>query len=185
MDADGHAFCATPSDPGMSAPLVDDLGIIISTRGAQLWTTPGHPSAIAPGKRPRLTPNPAMLLASGRAVLGFGCPGGDAQVQAMVQVVSNILDFGMNVQAAIEAPRVVSASFPSSFHPHPYEPGVVRVEGRVPAEVRDRLAALGHTVDTLPDVAPLVAAVCAIRRRDGGVLEGGADPRRDSYAAGW
>ena len=185
MDADGNAFCATPSDPGMSAPLVDDLGIIISTRGAQLWTTPGHPSAIAPGKRPRLTPNPAMLLASGQAVMGFGCPGGDAQVQAMVQVVSNVLDFGMNVQAAIEAPRIVSASFPSSFHPHPYEPGVVRIEGRVPADVRDRLAALGHTVETLPDVAPLVAAVCAIRRREGGVLEGGADPRRESYAAGW
>lgn len=185
MDAEGNAFCATPSDPGMSAPLVDGLGIIISTRGAQLWTAPGHPSAIAPGKRPRLTPNPAMLLSDGEAVMGFGCPGGDAQVQAMVQVVSNLLDFGMNVQAAIEAPRVVSASFPSSFHPHPYEPGVVRIEGRVPEAVRDRLAKLGHTVEALPDMAPLVAAVCAIRRREGGVLEGGADPRRDSYAAGW
>ena len=185
MDADGNAFCATPSDPGMSAPLADDLGIIISTRGAQLWTAPGHPSAIAPRKRPRLTPNPAMLLASGQAVMAFGCPGGDAQVQAMVQVVSNILDFGMNVQAAIEAPRVISASFPSSFHPHPYEPGVVRIESRIPADVRDGLAGLGHTVEALPDVAPLVAAVCAIRRRDGGVLEGGADPRRESYAAGW
>lgn len=185
MDADGNAFCATPSDPGMSAPLVDDLGIIISTRGAQLWTTPGHPSAIAPGKRPRLTPNPAMLLASGQAMMAFGCPGGDAQVQAMVQVVVNVLDFGMNVQAAIEEPRVISASFPSSFHPHPYEPGVVRVEGRIPPEVRDRLAAFGHTVEVLPGMAPVVAAVCAIRRRDGGVLEAGADPRRESYAAGW
>ncbi len=185
MDSDGNAFCATPSDPGLSGPLVDGLGIIISTRGAQLWTTPGHPSAIAPGKRPRLTPNPAMLVQSGRALMPFGCPGGDAQVQAMVQVVSNVLDFGMNVQAAIEAPRVISASFPSSFHPHPYEPGVIHVEGRIPPEVRDRLAALGHTVEVLPDVAPSVAAVCAIRRLDGGVLEGGADPRRESYAAGW
>ncbi len=185
MDADGAAFCATPSDPGMSAPLVDDLGIIISTRGAQLWTTPGHPSAIAPGKRPRLTPNPAMLVASGQAVMPLGCPGGDAQVQAMVQVVVNVLDFGMNVQAAIEEPRVISASFPSSFHPHPYEPGVVRVEGRIPPQVRNRLATLGHTIEVLPDVAPVVAAVCAIRRRDGGVLEAGADPRRESYAAGW
>ncbi len=185
MDADGNAFCATPSDPGLSAPLADGLGMIISTRGAQLWTIPGHPSAIAPGKRPRLTPNPAMLMQSGRALMPFGCPGGDAQVQAMVQVVCNVLDFGMNVQAAIEAPRVISASFPSSFHPHPYEPGVLRIEGRIPPDVRDRLAALGHAVEVLPDVAPSVAAVCAIRRRDGGVLEGGADPRRESYAAGW
>jgi gamma-glutamyltranspeptidase/glutathione hydrolase len=185
MDADGNAFCATPSDPGLSAPLVDDLGIIISTRGAQLWTTPGHPSAIAPGKRPRLTPNPAMLLASGQAVMPLGCPGGDAQVQAMVQVVSHVLDFEMNIQAAIEEPRVISASFPSSFHPHPYEPGVVRVEGRVLPEVRDRLVTLGHTVEVLPDMAPAVAAVCAIRRHEGGVFEAGADPRRESYAAGW
>jgi gamma-glutamyltranspeptidase/glutathione hydrolase len=185
MEADGTAFCATPSDPGLSAPLVPELGIIISTRGAQLWTTPRHPSAIAPGKRPRLTPNPAMLMKGGEVFMPFGCPGGDAQVQAMVQVASNVLDFDMNVQAAIEAPRVVSASFPSSFHPHSYEPGVVRVEGRVPPDVRSRLGALGHTVETLPDVAPSVAAVCAIRRRDTGVLEGGADPRRASYAAGW
>jgi gamma-glutamyltranspeptidase/glutathione hydrolase len=185
MEADGTAFCATPSDPGMSAPLVDELGIIISTRGAQLWTAPGHPSAIAPGKRPRLTPNPAMLMKDGQVVMPFGCPGGDAQVQAMVQVTCNVLDFGMNVQAAIEAPRVVSASFPSSFHPHPYEPGVVRIEGRVPADVRARLSARGHVVEALPDMAPSVAAVCAIRRRDTGVLEGGADPRRASYAAGW
>ncbi|HLJ59139.1 MAG TPA: gamma-glutamyltransferase [bacterium] len=185
MDAEGHAFCATPSDPGLSAPLVDDLGMIISTRGAQLWATPGHPSAIAPGKRPRLTPNPAMLMRSGRAVMPVGCPGGDAQVQAMVQVISNVLDFEMNAQAAIEAPRVISASFPSSFHPHGYEPGVVRVEGRIPPSVREHLAVRGHTVHVLPDFTPVAAAVCAIRRRDGGVLEGGADPRRESYAAGW
>lgn len=185
MDAEGNAFCATPSDPGMSAPLVDDLGIIISTRGAQLWTTPGHPSVIAPGKRPRLTPNPAMLMKSGQAIMPLGCPGGDAQVQAMVQVVSNILDFGMNIQAAIEAPRVISASFPSSFHPHAYEPGVVRVEGRIPPNIREQLASLGHAVQVLPDFTPAVASVCAIRRRDSGILEGGADPRRESYAAGW
>ena len=103
----------------------------------------------------------------------------------MVQVASHVLDFGMNVQAAIEAPRVISASFPSSFPPHPYEPVVVRVEGRIPPDVRDRLAALGHADEVLPDVAPSVAAVCAIRRSDSGVLEGGADPRRESYAAGW
>jgi len=185
MDADGNAFSATPSDPGLSAPLVDGLGIIISTRGSQLWTTPGHPSAIAPGKRPRLTPNPAMLVQSGRAIMPFGCPGGDAQVQAMVQVVCNVLDFGMNVQAAIEAPRAISASFPGSFHPHPYEPGLVRIERRVAPEVRERLASLGHRLDVLPEFAAAVAAVCAVRLRDHGVLEGGADPRRESYAVGW
>src|SRR5207237_842806 len=185
MDADGTAFCATPSDPGLSAPLADGLGMIISTRGAQLWTTPGHPSAIAPGKRPRLTPNPAVLMKAGRALMPFGCPGEDAQCQAMVQVVCNIVDFGMNTQAAIEAPRVISRSFPWTFFPHAYEPGVLQVEGRVSRQVRDELVELGHVVRDLPDFSPATAGVCAVRRLDSGTLEGGADPRRESYAAGW
>jgi gamma-glutamyltranspeptidase/glutathione hydrolase len=185
MDADGNAFSATPSDPGLGAPLVEGLGIIVSTRGAQLWTTPGHPSAIAPRKRPRLTPNPALLMRDGRALMPFGCPGEDAQCQAMVQTVCNVVDFGMNVQAAIEAPRVISRSFPWSFHPHAYEPGVLTVEGRIARDVRDRLASLGHVIRDLPDFTPAAAGMCAIRRLEPGTLEGGADPRRESYAIGW
>ena len=185
MDAEGNAFSATPSDPGLGAPLVDGLGIIVSTRGAQLWTTPGHPSAIAPRKRPRLTPNPALLMKDGSALMPFGCPGEDAQCQAMVQTVCNIVDFGMNTQAAIEAPRVILRSFPWSFHPHAYEPGVLTIEGRIAREVRDGLAHLGHVVRDLPDFTPAAAGMCAIRELEGGALEGGADPRRESYAIGW
>ena len=185
MDAEGNAFAATPSDPALGAPLVRGLGMIVSTRGAQLWTTPGHPSAIAPGKRPRLTPNPALLMRDGKALMPFGCPGEDAQCQAMVQVVCNIVDFGMNTQAAIEAPRVISRSFPWTFHPHAYEPGVLTVEGRVSPDVRQGLARRGHVVRTLPDFSPAAAGVCAVRRLDTGTLEGGADPRRESYVAGW
>src|SRR2546429_6925878 len=95
MGAEGNAFSATPSDPGLGAPLVRGLGMIVSTRGAQLWTTPGHPFAIAPGKRPRLTPNPALLMKDGRALLPFGCPGEDAPSKAMAQAVYNIVDIGM------------------------------------------------------------------------------------------
>lgn len=185
MDAEGWAFSATPSDPAAHGPLVPGLGLLVSTRGAQLWTTPGHPSAIAPGKRPRLTPNPAMLVRDGRAYAPFGCPGEDAQCQAMVQFVCGIVDFGMDTQAAIEMPRVISASFPWSFHPHRYSPGELRVEGRVPAEAREHLRRLGHRIVEWPDWTPGAAAVCAIRRLDGGTLEGGADPRRESYAVGW
>jgi gamma-glutamyltranspeptidase/glutathione hydrolase len=185
MDADGNAFSATPSDPGLGSPLVEGLGIIVSTRGAQLWTTPGHPSAIAPRKRPRLTPNPALLMRDGRALMPFGCPGEDAQCQAMVQTVCNVVDFEMNLQAAIEAPRVISRSFPWSFHPHAYEPGVLTVEGRIAPDVRDRLASLGHVIRDLPDFTPAAAGMCAIRRLEPGTLEGGADPRRESYAIGW
>ena len=185
IDADGNAFSATPSDPGLGSPLIDGLGIIVSTRGAQLWTTPGHPSAIAPRKRPRLTPNPALLMKDGKALMPFGCPGEDAQCQAMVQTVCNIVDFGMNTQAAIEAPRVISRSFPWTFYPHAYEPGVLCVEGRISRDVRDALAARGHVVRDWPDMTPGAAGMCAIRVIGEGMLEGGADPRRESYAIGW
>ena len=185
MDSEGNAFSATPSDPGLGAPLIPGLGMIVSTRGAQLWTTPGHPSAIAPRKRPRLTPNPGLLMRDGAALMPFGCPGEDAQSQAMVQVVCNIVDFGMNTQAAIEAPRVISRSFPWTFFPHAYEPGVLAVEARVARDVRDGLAGLGHVVRDMPGFTPASASVCAVRRLANGALEGGADPRKESYAVGW
>ena len=115
----------------------------------------------------------------------FGCPGEDAQCQAMVQVTCNVVDFGMNTQSAIEAPRAISRSFPWTFFPHAYEPGVLQVEGRIARPVRDGLAERGHVIRTLPDFSPAAAGVCAVRRLDSGTLEGGADPRRESYAAGW
>ncbi|MBU6422817.1 MAG: gamma-glutamyltransferase [Chloroflexota bacterium] len=185
MDAEGWAFSATPSDPAAHAPLVPGLGIIVSTRGAQLFTTPGHPSAIAPWKRPRLTPNPALLVRDGKAYMPFGCPGEDAQCQAMVQVVCGIVDFGMDTQEAIEMPRVISRSFPWTFWPHRYAPGELGVEGRIAATVREQLARLGHAIVAWPDWTPAAAGVCAVRKLGPGTLEGGADPRRESYAVGW
>ena len=167
------------------APLVPGIGIIVSTRGAQLFTIPGHPAAIAPGKRPRLTPNPAMLVRDGRAYMPFGCPGVDAQCQAMVQVACGVVDFGMDVQEAIEMPRAISRSFPATFWPHRYAPGELCIEGRIDAATRAALAGLGHKVVDWPDWTPAAAGVCAIRVLDGGTLEGGADPRRESYAVGW
>jgi gamma-glutamyltranspeptidase/glutathione hydrolase len=80
---------------------------------------------------------------------------------------------------------VISRSFPWTFHPHAYEPGVLTIEGRIAREVRDGLANLGHAVRDLPDFTPAAAGMCAIREIEGGTLEGGADPRRESYAIGW
>lgn len=185
MDAEGNAFSATPSDPAFGSPLVPGLGIIVSTRGAQFWLEEGHPSAIAPRKRPRLTPTPAIAMRGGRAFMPFGCPGEDAQPQGMVQVLSNIVDFGMDVQEAIEAPRAITWSFPRSFWPHEYRPGFLGVEARIPQAVRDELGARGHDVHDYPDFAPAASSVCAITMDERGTLAGGADPRRESYAVGW
>ena len=185
MDHEGYAFSATPSDPAVGAPLVPGLGLIVSTRGAQFWLDEGHPSVIAPRKRPRLTPNPAMALRDGKVFMVFGCPGEDAQPQGMVQVFSNVVDFGMNVQEAIEAPRVISWSFPRSFWPHEYRPGFLGVESRIAPAVRDELRRRGHDVHDYPDFTPAASGVCAITVDEHGTLVGGADPRRDSLAVGW
>lgn len=211
MDSEGNAFSATPSDSALEGPLVPGLGFPVSTRGSQLFLDPAHPSAIAPSKRPRLTPNPALLMQDGRALMVFGCPGGDSQAQSMAQVAVNILDFGLAVQAAIEAPRVVSMSFPETFYPHAYMPGRLIVESRLGQAVVDDLVARGHRVEvqedftmstqprghyTMREAHPWHAftespysGVCAILRRTSSdakaVLEGGADPRRESYVAGW
>lgn len=184
LDAIGNAFSATPSDHVCGGPMVPGLGIVISHRGGQFWTDPDHPAALAPGKRPRLTPNPAMLMRDGEVVLAFGSPGEDVQAQAMVQTVCNIVDFGLDVQAAIEAPRVASHSFPWSYHPHVYRPGVLLLEGGTAPGVADGLRALGHKVETGPRFGYGMGAVCAAGR-DGAALIGGCDPRRDGIALAW
>jgi gamma-glutamyltranspeptidase/glutathione hydrolase len=186
VDGEGNAFSATPSDPALSSPLVPGWGFSLSSRGSQSWLDPRHPSSLGPWKRPRLTPNPALALGPVGEVIPFGCPGGDGQPQAMVQAFVNLVDFGFNPQEAIEAPRVISMSFPNSFWPHSYFPGRLYMEGRITAEVRAGLLARGHEVVVWPEWTPAACAVCLIVADLGaGQVEAGADPRRDSYAVGW
>jgi gamma-glutamyltranspeptidase/glutathione hydrolase len=185
VDRQGNIFSATPSDGSFNAPVVPGLGIIPSSRGSQNWADPSHPSGVAPGKRPRLTPNPAIAIAPGRMAMPFGTPGGDVQTQAMLQVFLNVQLFGMEAQEAVEAPRAASYSFPSSFEPHDYHPGRLNLESRIDRGTGEALAGLGHKVAWWPDWTWLAGAVCTIiADRESGVLKGGADPRRPSYALG-
>jgi gamma-glutamyltranspeptidase/glutathione hydrolase len=184
VDRWGNAFSATPSDGSWASPVIPGLGIIPSARGTQSRPDPRHPCGVAPGKRPRLTPNPAMLVSPDGAVMPFGTPGGDVQTQAMLQVLLNVLHFGMELQEAIEVPRVASYSFPSSFAPFEYFPGRLAVEGRIPAGTRDDLARLGHEINVWPDWTWLAGSVEAIRTNPStGLIAAGADPRRPAYAA--
>jgi len=185
VDAAGNAFSATPSDGAVGGACVPGLGFPISMRGGQSWLDPAHPSCLAPWKRPRLTPNPAMALKDGRPAIAFGCPGGDSQVQGMLQVFLNVAEFGLEPQVAIEAPRVVTRSFQNSFWPHVYEPNRVDAETRIPEAVRAQLAAFGHDVHANHAWGG-VSLMCAITADPtAGLLSGGADPRGDCYAAGW
>jgi gamma-glutamyltranspeptidase/glutathione hydrolase len=183
VDRWGNAFSATPSDGSGNVPVVPGLGISPSGRGSQSRPDPKHPAGVAPGKRPRLTPNPAMMVTDKGGVMPFGTPGGDVQIQAMLQVVLNVMHFGMDLQSAIEAPRVASYSFPSSFAPFQYFPGRLAVEGRIDQATRDALAARGHTIQDWPEWTWLAGSVEAILTDpDSGLIGGGADPRRPAYA---
>ena len=183
VDRWGNAFSATPSDGSGNVPVVPGLGITPSGRGSQSRPDPNHPAGVAPGKRPRLTPNPAMVLTRDGGVMPFGTPGGDVQTQAMLQVMLNILHFGMPVQDAIEAPRVASHSFPSSFAPFEYFPGRLAVESRIEASTRAELSARGHDVKDWPDWTWLAGSVEAILTDPkSGLMAAGADPRRPAYA---
>jgi gamma-glutamyltranspeptidase/glutathione hydrolase len=183
VDRWGNAFSATPSDGSWNSPVVPGLGIIPSNRGSQSRPDPAHPCGVAPGKRPRLTPNPAMVVTAEGGVMPFGTPGGDVQIPAMIQVLLNILQHGMEVQEAIEAPRVASYSFPSSFAPFDFFPGRLAVEAAIPRSTRDALAAKGHEIRDWPEKTWLAGTVEVVKSDPrSGMLAAGADPRRPAYA---
>ncbi|MBC7779664.1 MAG: gamma-glutamyltransferase [Proteobacteria bacterium] len=186
VDRHGNAFSVTPSDGSNNSPLIPGLGIVCSGRGTQSWADPRYRASVAPGVRPRLTPNPALALKDGKVFMPLGTPGGDVQCQAMVQVFLNVVLFGMDPQAAIEAPRFSTYSFPGSFEPHPYFPGQLALEGRIDRAVGTALDGLGHQTFWWDDYTWLAGAPCAIVVDPvTGVRSAGADPRRPAYALGW
>lgn len=186
VDKDRNAFSGTPSDGSNETPIVPGVGIVCSGRGTQSWGDPDHPASVAPGKRPRLTPNPAIAFKNGELYMPFGTPSGDVQTQAMLQVFLNINVFGMAPQDAVEAPRFATYNFPGSFQPHPYFPGRLQIENTIPASTSAALEALGHKIFRWEDTTPRAGSVCTIiNDRKHGVLHGGADPRRPAYVLGW
>ena len=186
VDRQGNAFSATPSDGSNNSPIIPGVGLVCSGRGTQSWADPTHPCSVAPGKRPRLTPNPALAFKNGKVLMPFGTPGGDVQPQSMLQVFLNVNVFGMDAQAAIEAPRFANYSFPGSFEPHKYYPGRLYLEGRIPAAAGEVLKQLGHKVHWWDDYTWLAGAPCTIVvDHKTGILHGGADPRRPAYVLGW
>ena len=186
MDKHGNAYSATLSDTSYDTPVIPGIGMVMSSRGQQSRLAAGHPSQVAPGKRPRLTPSPALALRDGKPFMCFGTPGGDVQAPAMMQVFLNVTQFGMALQQAIEAPRFSSVNFPNSFPPHEYFPGRMCIEENMAAGVIEEMRALGHEVEVLPRLPARSGAVCAVMRDPASsLLHAGADPRRECYALAW
>ena len=186
IDQDGNMFSCTPSEGAKSGPIVPGLGLAISLRGSQSKLQPGHPAALGPGKRPRLTPAPALVLRDGEPLMVLGGYGGDHIPQGTLQVFLNVVEFGLDPQEAIEEPRCYTYNFPNSSYPYAYFPGVMRAEGRIPSASFDALRQRGHTVEALPDWWEGSCLYGVIKRNPAtGLLQGGADPRGEAYAVGY
>ena len=186
VDRHGNCFSATPSDGAINGPVIPGTGIAPSSRGMQSWTDPAHPACLAPGKRPRLTPNPAIAMRDGKWIMPFGSPGNDVQPQAMLQVLLNMVVFDMTPQQAIEQPRFASAGFPSSSDPHSYTPGRMSLERRFSDDTAAALDRMGHCVNWWREWEWKAGCVCAIvKDQTTGMMEGGADVRRPGGVRGW
>jgi gamma-glutamyltranspeptidase / glutathione hydrolase len=185
IDAEGNLFTATPSGGWLqSSPVVPGLGFPLGTRCQQFNLVEGHPNALAPGKRPRTTLSPTLVLRDGEPHMVFGTEGGDNQDQWTLQLFLNVVEFGMDLQAALDAPLFHSAHFPDSFYPHEANLGALIVEGRFPSATIEALEALGHDVTVDGDWESGQVTAARITPSTG-LLEAGASPRSmAAYAVG-
>ncbi|MBO0843895.1 MAG: gamma-glutamyltransferase [Nocardioides sp.] len=185
VDRWGNMISATPSGGWLqSSPTVPELGFCLGSRMQMFWLDEGLPSSLAPGRRPRTTLSPTLVLRDGRPVLACGTPGGDQQDQWQLPFLLRHLVGGQDLQAAIDAPSFHTTSFPSSFYPREMIPGELVAEDRLGDVVLDGLAVLGHRVTRSGSWS--LGRLCAVARDPGtGLLSAAANPRgSQGYAAG-
>jgi gamma-glutamyltranspeptidase / glutathione hydrolase len=164
--------------------VMGDTGIIFNCRGDYYSLVRGEANALAPGKRPRSTLQSTLVMKDGQPYAVLGSPGGDDQIMRTMQTLINMVDFGMNIQQAIEAPRWSSRAFPASPFPHTMYPGDMAVESRIPESTRQALIAKGHKLRVDPPWS-LGSNGGIVLDVSTGVLSAGADPRVDAYAWAW
>jgi gamma-glutamyltranspeptidase/glutathione hydrolase len=159
-DRHGNLVAAVPSGGWLkSSPAIPELGFALGTRGQTMYLDEGHPNSLGPGKRPRTTLSPTVVLREGRPYLAFGTPGGDQQDQYTLEFFLSVVDFGMDTQAATEATTFYIGQVPSSFVPHESRPGVLMLERSCAPEHVAELARRGHLVDLVPELS--LGKVCA------------------------
>ncbi len=182
-DRFGNLVSATPSGGWLqSSPVIPELGWPLGTRAQMFWLEEGLPSSLEPRKRPRTTLSPSLALRGGEPVLAFGTPGGDQQDQWSLHPFLAHVHFGLDLQAAIDAPEFHTDHVPSSFFPRDAHPGSLALEARFEPSVVAELRARGHDVTVWPDWS--LGRVTAVAREDG-LLKAGANPRgMQGYAVG-
>jgi len=175
IDKDGVVFSATPSGSWMPSVIAGDTGIPLTERAQQFILVPGSPNELAGGKSPRVTLSPTIVTEQGKPLLALSTPGGDNQEQSLIQLFLNVVEFHMNPQAAVEAPRYQTRHLVSSFDNHAWNRGDLILDERIPATVDAELAARGHKVSTHSRWSSGAAPVM-VRVTPDGVIEAGADP---------
>lgn len=187
VDKEGNAVSALQSLQSAfgSALVAEGTGILLNNRMTYWHLEANHVDRLEPGKRVRHTMNPVMAFRDGKLCLAFGTPGADTQTQTNLQVFTRVVDFGLSVQEAVEAPRWRQLQSPTeSTVPRRCE-DQLQIEGRFGTHVAEGLTARGHQVASIGDWAGVGSEVMIAVGPDAGVLKGGADPRRDAYAIGW
>jgi gamma-glutamyltranspeptidase/glutathione hydrolase len=184
VDRFGNFVSATPSGGWLqSSPVIPELGFPLGTRAQMFRLEEGLPASLAPGRRPRTTLSPSLALRGGEPYLAFGTPGGDQQDQWSLVFFLHHVVFGLDLQAAIDAPSFDTNHFPSSFYPREARPREVELEARHGPRVIDELRERGHDVVVTDDWS--LGRVSAAARDPDGVLKAGANPRgMQAYAAG-
>src|SRR6201991_4500161 len=185
VDKDGNLFSATPSGAWLPAVVAGDTGVLMGQRLQSSLTDPSSPNVVAPGKRPRVTLIPTIILKGGEPFMVLSTPGGDNQDQALLQVFLNIIEFDMNPQEAVEAPRFDTQHYVSSFDDHEFLPGSLNVESRIGIKTIQDLSSRGHKVRVQSEWGTLSAPTVIIYDPKTGVAAAGADPRRSRYAVAW
>lgn len=187
MDGEGNMFVMTESDGHTSSPLIPGWGFGLGTRAGQFNLDPALANVIAPNKRPRNTNAPLIAMKDGKPFLGFNTPGGDQQVQSLIQVFLNIVEWGMDPQQAQDQPRIGSYNFVRSGTDwENREPGVLRYEERIPAETIAKLVEKGHNMQSWGLWNWLACGpTLTYRDPETGLMRASADVRREAYALGY
>jgi gamma-glutamyltranspeptidase/glutathione hydrolase len=184
IDRDGVAISITPSGAWMPPVIAGDTGIPLTQRAQSFLLIPGHPNELAPGKRPRVTLSPTIVVGPGKNLFTLSTPGGDQQDQALLQVLFNSVEYGMDAQTAVENPRFQSEHLVSSFDNHEMKPGVLGLDERLPTAVFQELQRRGHKVEVKSRYDSGSAPVL-IRMYPSGVIEAGADPFYFRFSQAW
>lgn len=185
VDKDGNLFSATPSGAWLPAVVAGDTGVLMGQRLQSALIDENSPNVVAPGKRPRITLTPTLVLKHGEPFMVLSTPGGDNQDQALLQVLLNIIEFGMSPQEAVEAPRFDTQHYVSSFDDHEFLAGSLNIESRFDEQTIAALKARGHKVKVQTAWGTLSSPTVILYNSQTGVAAAGADPRRGRYAVAW